>query len=151
MLEKNGVSDGIRTRDVQIHSLALYQAELRSPKQEILRLLFLCNIREEGVSTKRSRSHVPGHSRHQNHVLGDLVHRNFLKLRRPLAAHARSRFGSRDITNVAVIAEPVNLASAYDEDVAGTECAVRLALSLQFHLAAGKPRVLQGVQQLGIA
>ena len=26
-----GVSDGIRTRDVQIHSLALYQAELRSP------------------------------------------------------------------------------------------------------------------------
>jgi integrase len=28
---KIGVSDGIRTRDVQIHSLALYQAELRSP------------------------------------------------------------------------------------------------------------------------
>jgi hypothetical protein len=27
-----GVSDGIRTRDVQIHSLALYQAELRSPQ-----------------------------------------------------------------------------------------------------------------------
>ena len=27
----DGVSDGIRTRDVQIHSLALYQAELRSP------------------------------------------------------------------------------------------------------------------------
>ena len=30
-VEENGVSDGIRTRDVQIHSLALYQAELRSP------------------------------------------------------------------------------------------------------------------------
>jgi len=30
-----GVSDGIRTRDVQIHSLALYQAELRSPEREI--------------------------------------------------------------------------------------------------------------------
>lgn len=28
-----GVSDGIRTRDVQIHSLALYQAELRSPQE----------------------------------------------------------------------------------------------------------------------
>ena len=27
-----GVSDGIRTRDVQSHSLALYQAELRSPQ-----------------------------------------------------------------------------------------------------------------------
>ena len=30
-----GVSDGIRTRDVQIHSLALYQAELRSPHDGI--------------------------------------------------------------------------------------------------------------------
>jgi len=30
-IERIGVSDGIRTRDVQIHSLALYQAELRSP------------------------------------------------------------------------------------------------------------------------
>ena len=27
------MSDGIRTRDVQSHSLALYQAELRSPHQ----------------------------------------------------------------------------------------------------------------------
>jgi hypothetical protein len=31
--KESGVSDGIRTRDVQIHSLALYQAELRSPHQ----------------------------------------------------------------------------------------------------------------------
>jgi len=31
VIERIGVSDGIRTRDVQIHSLALYQAELRSP------------------------------------------------------------------------------------------------------------------------
>ena len=29
-----GVSDGIRTRDVQIHNLALYQAELRSPRRK---------------------------------------------------------------------------------------------------------------------
>jgi hypothetical protein len=33
-----GVSDGIRTRDVQIHSLALYQAELRSPPRPWLAL-----------------------------------------------------------------------------------------------------------------
>jgi len=31
VIEGIGVSDGIRTRDVQIHNLALYQAELRSP------------------------------------------------------------------------------------------------------------------------
>lgn len=33
--ERIGVSDGIRTRDVQIHSLALYQAELRSPCEDV--------------------------------------------------------------------------------------------------------------------
>jgi integrase len=33
LIERIGVSDGIRTRDVQIHSLALYQAELRSPRR----------------------------------------------------------------------------------------------------------------------
>ena len=32
-IRRFGVSDGIRTRDVQIHSLALYQAELRSPQE----------------------------------------------------------------------------------------------------------------------
>lgn len=32
VIDRIGVSDGIRTRDVQIHSLALYQAELRSPR-----------------------------------------------------------------------------------------------------------------------
>jgi hypothetical protein len=35
VLKNVGVSDGIRTRDVQSHSLALYQAELRSPPQDI--------------------------------------------------------------------------------------------------------------------
>ena len=30
-----GVGDGIRTRDVQSHSLALYQAELRPPRQAL--------------------------------------------------------------------------------------------------------------------
>jgi hypothetical protein len=35
MIGEFGVSDGIRTRDVQIHSLALYQAELRSPHNHI--------------------------------------------------------------------------------------------------------------------
>jgi len=99
---------------------------------------------------RSSRSSHAGHSGHQNHVLGDLVRRNFLKLRRPLAAHARARLGSRDITHVAVVAQPVKLAVAYHDDLAGIECAVRLASSLQFHLAAGKPRVLQGMQELGI-
>jgi hypothetical protein len=37
-LGRFGVSDGIRTRDVQIHSLALYQAELRSPPRPWLAL-----------------------------------------------------------------------------------------------------------------
>jgi hypothetical protein len=59
-----GVSDGIRTRDVQIHSLALYQAELRSPNERFQGLLFLCSIREEGVSTKSSRSRDLGRSGH---------------------------------------------------------------------------------------
>ena len=38
------MSDGIRTRDVQIHSLALYQAELRSPPGNTSEAAFLlCN------------------------------------------------------------------------------------------------------------
>ncbi len=32
---KHGVGDGIRTRDVQIHSLALYQTELHPPEQRV--------------------------------------------------------------------------------------------------------------------
>ena len=40
------MSDGIRTRDVQIHSLALYQAELRSPlRPSCLRSLYYSQSR----------------------------------------------------------------------------------------------------------
>ena len=49
-----GVGDGIRTRDVQSHSLALYQLSythrigvLRSKKQ-----YYVCNIRGQRVSTR---------------------------------------------------------------------------------------------------
>jgi hypothetical protein len=55
-----GVSDGIRTRDVQIHSLALYQAELRSPQgwnRAGLRLS-LCNIRRRRVSMNPSAGSI---------------------------------------------------------------------------------------------
>jgi len=44
-----GVSDGIRTRDVQIHNLALYQAELRSPLRTWS--LILCNTDCHKLST----------------------------------------------------------------------------------------------------
>ena len=49
-----GVSDGIRTRDVQIHNLALYQAELRSPQRRIqaARLLSIFSIASAAVSTQ---------------------------------------------------------------------------------------------------
>ena len=53
VVEGIGVSDGIRTRDVQIHSLALYQAELRSPPRrgDALGPYILCNIRRGELST----------------------------------------------------------------------------------------------------
>jgi integrase len=51
-IETIGVSDGIRTRDVQIHSLALYQAELRSPYGPCSALPLLCSIRSRRVSTR---------------------------------------------------------------------------------------------------
>ncbi len=52
-----GVSDGIRTRDVQIHSLALYQLSyahhLRVRRYE--ERSYLCNIRRGRVSTRAKR------------------------------------------------------------------------------------------------
>ncbi len=59
---KSGVSDGIRTRDVQIHSLALYQAELRSPQEVLCGQQFFCNIVRHAVSTR-----VPRRSSQKDH------------------------------------------------------------------------------------
>ena len=72
MIEKDGVSDGIRTRDVQIHSLALYQAELRSPQVVMGPPLYVCNIQRQKVSIRAntSRSALTAHSGVGQHRVG---------------------------------------------------------------------------------
>jgi len=66
---------------------------------------------------------------HQHHVLGDLIHRNFLEFRRTLAADAWAGLSGRDIANVAVVAEPVEFSIPYYEDVAYVEFSTGTALS----------------------